>query len=238
MAEQEFLLKALRDFARTMSGGYEISEMSFQLAEGVTEAMGATGAGVSVATDKGDLKFVTATSQLMVEMEQAQEAAQQGPCVSAYQTQQPVVIPDIRLVEDWPAYTAAADRLSLRAVIGFPLKYKDTRLGALNLYNAEPRDWTDSDLDTIDVFANMATAYLVRNSELAEAKQLAGQLQTALDSRVVIEQAKGLLAGERGISLDQAFEMLRDHSRRNNIKMSEVCDAVVNLGLRIGEPNS
>ena len=85
----------------------------------------------------------------------------------------------------------------------------------------------------IGVFADMATAYLLRASELFEARQLAGQLQAALDSRVVIEQAKGIIASEYGVSVDEAFEMLREHSRLTNVKLGEVCRAVVHMGLRI-----
>ena len=88
-------------------------------------------------------------------------------------------------------------------------------------------------MDLLGVLADMATAYLVRISELAEARRLSEQLQGALDTRILIEQAKGLLAGERGISVDEAFEELRNHARTNNTKLAELCDAVVNSGLRI-----
>lgn len=94
-------------------------------------------------------------------------------------------------------------------------------------------NWTDGDLDTIGVLADMATAYLVRASKLAEATQLAEQLQRALDTRLTIEQAKGILAGEHHITLDEAFDLLRHHSRHNNIKLADIANAVVNLGLRI-----
>jgi AmiR/NasT family two-component response regulator len=108
-------------------------------------------------------------------------------------------------------------------------------LGALNVYNEDTRDWTEDDLDVLGVLADMATAFLVRVSAMLEARQLPDQLQVALDSRVIIEQAKGMLAGEHGISLDDAFARLRNQSRRTNVKLTEICSAVVQMGLRIPE---
>ena len=233
MVNQELLLQALHQFVDAMSQEYDITEMAYELSERVTQVMGAAGAGVSVADRDGDLVFVTATSQVVVEIEQAQQETQEGPCVTAFRTQKPVVVHDIRDVSDWPAYSTVADRLELHSVVGFPLRYKDTRLGALNLYNRDPRDWTEDDVDVVGLFANMTTAFLVRKSELAEANELAEQLQSALDSRIVIEQAKGLLAGEHDISLDDAFDLLRSHSRNYNIRLAEVCNAVVHMQLRI-----
>lgn len=90
----------------------------------------------------------------------------------------------------------------------------------MNLYNMEPREWTEEDLDVFAVFADMATAYHVRTCELAEARQLADQLQRALDSRIVIEQGKGIVANQNDVPVDEAFEMLRAHSRTNRIGLS------------------
>jgi AmiR/NasT family two-component response regulator len=84
----------------------------------------------------------------------------------------------------------------------------------------------------------MATAYLVRTTELTQAQRLSEQLHHALDSRVLIEQAKGLLAGEHEITVDEAFERLRHHARLHNIRLATVCEAVVNQGLRISDQKS
>jgi GAF domain-containing protein len=235
MASQDLLLQTLRSFAAVMGRSYEITEMSYELCFRLTDVLGATGAGVSVTDSDGDLKFVTATDEVMVQIEEAQEKSQQGPCVAAFTSQQPVAISNLAEADKWPAYTTVAQQLGLNAVVGYPLSNNGHRLGALNLYNAEPREWSEDDLDVIGVFADMATAYLVRVSELAESRQLADQLQSALDSRVIIEQAKGILSGDHRISVDEAFERLRQHSQNNNLKLVEVCNAVVNMGLRLPE---
>ncbi len=170
MADHALLLQALRNFATAMGRSYDINEMSIRLSERVTEALGVEGAGVSVADQDGRLKFVTATSEKILGIEQVQEEFQQGPCVIAFKTQKPVALDSIENAAEWSAYKDAARRLGLKAVVGFPLGYENTRLGALNIYAAEERQWSDDDMDVLGVFADMATAYLVRDTELAESR--------------------------------------------------------------------
>ncbi|MFZ0013910.1 MAG: GAF and ANTAR domain-containing protein [Acidimicrobiia bacterium] len=233
MASHALLMQALRSFASVMGRSYDLIEMSFQLAERVTEALGVEGTGVSVADQSGDLKYVSATSEPIVTMEEIQEKIQEGPCVMAFRTQQPMVVADIADIEGWADYKETATELGLGAVIGYPLSYDGARLGALNIYASHPRSWTDDDLDVLGVFGDMAAAYLVRSSQLAESRELAKQLQGALDSRVLIEQAKGVLANEYGIGVDDAFERLRQHSQDQNLKLIEVSRRVVESGLKI-----
>lgn len=113
-----------------------------------------------------------------------------------------------------------------------PLNVDDRTLGALNIYAAEPRQWTDDELDAARVLAAMTTGYIVHASELEKAERTAEQLREALDSRIVIEQAKGMLAADGKINMDQAFAALRRHTRNHNASLREVAEAVVNLGLR------
>lgn len=108
----------------------------------------------------------------------------------------------------------------------------DRALGALNVYNADPRSWSPDDVRAAEVLAKIATSYVLHSSRLAASARLNEQLQKALNSRVVIEQAKGLLAGELRIGLDEAFDRLRQHARRNHVTMRNVAHAVVELDLR------
>lgn len=233
MANHDLLLQALRAFTLSMGNSYDITEMCYELCDRTMEVLSTAGAGVSVADREGKIRFVTATSQHLVELEQAQEDAQQGPCVQAHRTQQIVAVSDVSQRREWSAYSSIAMQLGVNAVVGVPLANNGIRLGALNIYSAERREWSAEDLDRAGVLADMATAYLVRTSELAEARRRADQLQHALDSRVIIEQAKGVLAGEYGLTVDEAFELLRSHSRKHNIKLTDLCDGVVSMGLRI-----
>ena len=234
MADQDTLLRALRAFAHAMAGSYDLTEMAYGVSDHITEALGAAGAGVSVADDEEALRFVTATSEDIVEIEREQERTQDGPCVHSYRTGEPVTVADVGSDSRWPEYSKTATELGVHAVIGFPLAVNGEPIGSIDVYNSAPREWSDSDLDVLGVFADMATAYLLRISELSEARDLAAQLQHALDSRILIEQAKGVLAGEVGITMGEAFRRLRSHARDHNLKLRAVSEAVLNEGLRPG----
>jgi GAF domain-containing protein len=233
MVDRDSLLQALRSFAHAMGGSYDLAEMSIQLSASITDVLSVAGAGVSVANGEGMLRFIAASSGQIVEIERSQEETQDGPCVDAYRKNEPVSVTDVETDDRWPEYSKTAAKLGIQAVVGYPLAYDGSAIGSIDVYSTERRIWSRDDMDTLGVLADMATAYLVRISELAEARRLSDQLQRALDSRILIEQAKGVLAGERGISVDEAFEGLRNHARNNNMKLAELCDAVVNSGLRI-----
>ena len=233
MGDLNLLLHALRSFAVKMGRSHDVTEMCYELCDRTVDVLSATGAGVSVVDELGGLRFVTATDERIVAIEEIQESSQTGPCVTAYQTLQPVPVSNIGDHPEWPVYSTRAEQLQLHAVVGFPLVNDGRGLGALNVYNGDPREWTDDDLDVLGVLADMATAFLVQASAMLEARHLVDQLQEALDSRVVIEQAKGILVGEHGITLDAAFSRLRNQSRSTNVKLTDLCTAVVTMGLHI-----
>jgi AmiR/NasT family two-component response regulator len=119
------------------------------------------------------------------------------------------------------------------AVAGIPMGLDDRRLGALNIYASTTRVWTVDELDAAQVFADMATSYLLNSTERERAEQVQTQLREALESRIVIEQAKGMLAATYGVSVDAAFERLRRHARSHGAPLREVANAVVHLGLLV-----
>ncbi len=236
MVNPTLLMEALRDFVATMAHEYDLSAMCYELCERVTDVLSAAGAGVAVTDDRGSLRFMTGTSARVVQIEAVQDDQQVGPCVTAAATQKPVTISDVRTITDWPGYREAAERLGFRSVVGYPLSLGTERFGALNVYDDAPRAWSDEAITAIGVFADMATALIVRASQLQEATMLAAQLQTALDNRVLIEQAKGMIATQLDVSVDRAFQILRSHARNHQLKLSKVAEAVVTTGLRVPDP--
>jgi AmiR/NasT family two-component response regulator len=103
----------------------------------------------------------------------------------------------------------------------------------MNVYDAQPREWSEEDLAAASVLADVATSYLVNASKLHQQQQLNEQLTTALESRAVIEQAKGITAGDAGVSVQEAYHRIRRHARNHNTSLRAVAEAVVNLGLRV-----
>ncbi len=235
MSGSDQLLDVLRRFVTNMGGAYDVNDVLIDLCDRVVDVVGAAGAGVSVATG-GELRFVTATSDRVVQMERAQESERDGPCVEAFRTGEPVAIDDLDGVDRWPGYRRVAQQLGVGSVVGIPLGLDGSRIGSLNVYDDNVRRWTPADLDAMQIVADVATAYFTHAGRLAEARQLAEQLQHALDARVIIEQAKGMVARDHGTSVDEAFEALRSHSRRHRVPVREVAGAVVELGLELQPP--
>jgi transcriptional regulator with GAF, ATPase, and Fis domain len=232
MADEKLLSAALSEFARTLVKRFAISDVLDDLAQRVTLVLGIAGAGVSLR--EGDrLRFVTAVDERTTNLERIQEREQAGPCIDAWRSGEVVTVADLRATAGaWRAYGQAARAAGIVAVAGVPMSVERTVIGALDLYDARVNEWDRDDLAAARVLADMATSYVVNASELDRQRRTTEQLQEALDSRIVIEQAKGIIAAERGVSVDEAFEVLRRHARSRNTHLRAVADAVVNLGLR------
>ncbi len=149
-----------------------------------------------------------------------------------------MIVDDIDAVDRWPEYRKICLETGLRSVAGIPMVWDNGGFGALNVHGRQPGPWSREDMAVAQVLADMAASYVAHASQLHQSQRLNEQLQAALDSRVLIEQVKGLLAGEQGISLGQAFEALRRQARDNNASLKEVAHAVVHLGLRPRRPDA
>lgn len=232
MPDQVLFMRTLSEFAQALVRRYEVADVLYDMAGRLIEVLDLAGAGVSLA-DGDRIRFVTGANEATVKVEEAQEAAQEGPCVQAWRTGQPVLVSDIRQpLGRWDAYRAAATHHGFVAVAAIPMKLEARTLGALNLYATRVREWREDELAVARVMADVATSYIINASELDKAERTARQLQEALESRIVIEQAKGMLASERRTSPDDAFRVLRAHARRHNTGLRAVAEAVVHLGLR------
>lgn len=234
MADAERLMDTLAGFAQILTHGYGVGDVLHDLAERVSEYLGLTGAGVTLLV--GDqVRFVNAHLEMLAELERVQESYQAGPCVEAVRTCKPVTVADLAVSDAatwWPAYTTQALAVGIRAVAGIPMRTETRAIGAINLYDRSPRDWLEQDLRVVGILADIATGYLVHASEADSQRRLVEHLQQALDTRMIIEQAKGMLAATQGVSIDTAFQVLRKHARNHNARIHDVAHAVVHLGLR------
>jgi GAF domain-containing protein len=226
-------LRTLSAFARALPSGYDVEVVLEDLTDSVSQVLALSGAGVSL-VDSGRLRMVTAAGAAFEELELVQEQTQRGPCRDAFDSGVVVSCADVRTEQDrWPEYAAGAQRLDVAAVAGVPMRLADQTIGALNLYDAAVRDWSEDDLAAAGVLADVATSYLVNASTLHQQQQLNEQLTHALESRVVLEQAKGMTARDAGVSVDEAHHRIRRHARSHNTSLRAVAEAIVELGLRV-----
>jgi GAF domain-containing protein len=202
------------------------------LVEGVKRVLGATAAGVSL-IDGDRMKFAAATDERVSVLERLQEETQVGPGVEARHTRQVVLVEDLTHVpQRWGEFSLRAAEVGVAAVAGIPMRLNGTEVGGLDVYDDQPRAWSAQDVRGARLLADITTGYVANAIRLDKARVTVEQLQGALDSRVVIEQAKGVLAGERKISVEEAFQILRAHARSHNASLRSVAEAVVNLRLR------
>ena len=129
--------------------------------------------------------------------------------------------------ERWPDYVIAAKTAGIQAVAGIPMLAEGEAIGAVNLYDSQPRAWSAEDLRVATIFASIATGYLAHASAARQQQRTAEQLQEALNTRLIIEQAKGVLAATRETSVDDAFHTLRKYARDHNARIHDVARAVI-----------
>lgn len=230
MVDQRRVSEVLRRFAGTLVQEYDLDEVLGQLGSDVAEILGAAGAGAMVADDGGDLHFVATSDERLDRLEQLQIDLGEGPCLLAYQTGQPVVAADLRVDGRFPRFGPLALEVGMRAVHSFPMALDGTTVGALNLYTEEVSDLGPEEQRAGQSFADVATIYLLHARDRAEHEKLTAGLQKALDSRVVVEQAKGYLARHLDVSVEEAFELLRGYARPRSIKV-----AIVARGIMAGD---
>jgi GAF domain-containing protein len=227
VAGQDQLFNALRSFAATLAGDYDVADVLDRVCDHLVDVLGGVGAGVTLLDGDGQLRFAAANHPAVIASEQAQERVQEGPCTECLRGASPVVVPDIAVEDRWPSYRGALGEAELRAVVAVPLVVRDQTIGAVDVYTDEPRRWSEDDVEAATVLAQMATAYVIRANLTAEVERVNEQLQQALESRVYIEQAKGKLAGERSIDMEEAFEVIRSYARSTNQTVRMVAQRLV-----------
>ena len=234
MAHGSPLLHTLSEFAHALVRRYDVPDMLYELAGRVTQVLGVDGCAVSLGDDEGALRFVAASGERVALAEQLQEQLQAGPARQAYRSGRHVLVADLSRGRDgWEPFAEQVLAVGLRAVASFPMSLDGASIGALNAYSRPPRGWDHDDLAAAQVLADMATSYVLHAVELRRAAAVRDQLQQALDSRIVIEQAKGILAERHGTDVDAAFGVLRRRARDSGTKLHDVCRAVIDGSLEL-----
>ncbi len=221
---------ALEDFRRATLDDRDGSDF-FALTVEVADVFELAGAGVSLA-DGEAMRTVAAQSERAAAMGLIQQQSGVGPCVDSQRTARPVLVNDLAdHPRKWREFTKVAATVGVVSVASIPIRLGGVGLGVLDLYHDSQHRWTIQEVRLADRLARMAASYAF---ELHRARRRATHLQRALDSRIVIEQAKGMLAERMGITIDAAFGRLRAHARDNNTPLRAVADAVVHRELEPG----
>jgi len=195
------------------------------------EILGAQAASVMLADARGGLRLVASSEERMRLLELFEIQSAQGPCLDAFGTGQPVQATAAESRSRWPMFAPRASEAGFQAMCAVPMRAHTDTIGALNLFRGTDEPFSDAELEIARALAQVATIALIQERAIRERNLLAGQLQTALRSRVVIEQAKGMLAEHLFTTVDQAFRLLNRYARDHNRRLTEVARDVVDRTL-------
>ena len=228
VGREERLSRVFVELADTLVSGFDIVEFLHTLTERCVELLDVGAAGVVLADERGNLRVMASSDERAHILEVFEVQNQEGPCLDCYSSGKPVVNESLHGEGSrWPAFCREARAAGFRFAHALPLRLRDQALGALNLFSDEESRLGETGQVVGQALADVATTGLLQARALEESRVLARQLQSALDSRVIIEQAKGMLAERAVVDLDAAFRLLRGYARNHNEYLSVVARKVV-----------
>ena len=215
--------------ADTLVDDYDAVELAQQLIDNSMVLLPIAAAGILIGDIHGELHVLASSSEETRLLELLQIEADLGPCLLSYRTGTQVVVEDLRVDDPqrWPGFAARAAEYNYRSVVALPLRLRDERVGALNLFSNDIGSLAQGDIDVGQALADVATIGILHQRILTQSDVINQQLQSALNTRIIIEQAKGVIAERGSVDMEQAFTMLRVHARTTRQRLSDVAHAVV-----------
>jgi len=228
MTREADVVRSLVEMADTLVDDYDIVDLLTGLTDRCVGLLGVSAAGVMLASPEGGLGLVASSSEAMRLLELFELQAQEGPCLDAFRTGQAVAHENLQAGSGhWPAFSTAALQAGFQSALALPLRLREAIIGALNLLSATRTPMAEADVIVARAFADLATLSIIQHRATAEAHLLNEQLSTALNSRVVIEQAKGVISERTGIDVAEAFSRLRTYARNTNLRLTDVAHAAI-----------
>jgi GAF domain-containing protein len=228
MSREALLARTFVELADTLVADFDVVELLTLLTDGCVDVLDVGAAGLMLAAPEGDLRVMASSSEAMRMLELFELQSQEGPCLDCYRTGQPVVNQNLATVNGrWPRFAAEALAAGFHAVHALPMRLRGTVIGALNLFHIEPGEMRQADVVAAQAMADVATIGVLQHRATVEAQVLNEQLNHTLNSRIVIEQAKGIIAERESLNMEQAFSTLRNHARYHNLRLVDVAGDVI-----------
>ena len=233
-SREKRLASAFVTLADTLVAGYDVVDLLQTLVDTTADIFDASAAGLMLVDEDGELAVVASTSERRHLVDLMQLRLGYGPSVECFRTGEVVEIDDLEHAEPrWPDFNAGALSLGFRSVFAFPLRLRGTIIGSLTLFRGSASAMTSEDISIAQGLADVATIGILHERALRESDLAKEQLQRALNSRVIIEQAKGVLAQTRSVDMDEAFSLMRMYARSNGFKLHDVAERIVSRSLSI-----
>jgi GAF domain-containing protein len=224
---ERLLARAFVRLADTLVEDFDVVDFLHSLSVDSIAILGAEAAGVMLADPRGQLRLLASSEERMRTLELFEIQGAQGPCLDAFSTGQMVQADLAEGSARWPQFAPRASSAGFRIMCAVPLQVRRSVIGALNLFRGTEDRFSDEELELAQAMADVAAIALIQERALREQTLLSEQLEAALRSRIVIEQAKGMLAEYLATSVDDAFHLLRAYARDRNLKLTAVAIGVV-----------
>lgn len=223
------LARIFVEVADTLVDEFDLIDFMHMLAERTADLVHASAVGLLLADQRGRLEFLAASDENTKLLELFQVQNSEGPCQDAFRTGTPVINANLAAAAArWPRFAPRAAAAGFRSVHAFPLRLRNEVIGALNVFGSQPGTTLDeTDVPIVQALADIAAIGLLQERAIRRGELLTEQLQGALNSRIVIEQAKGAIAQARRVSVDDAFTIIRNHARRTNRRLVDVAYTLV-----------
>jgi GAF domain-containing protein len=232
MTRESVLARTLVELADTLVDDFDVVDLLTLLADRCVEVLDLQAAGIMLATPDGQLRVMASSSEAMRVLELFEIQAQEGPCLDCYRTGHAVVDEDLDADSGrWPRFAAEALSAGFHSAHALPMQLRGSVIGALNLFRAGVGHLGDADVEVAQAFADVATIAILQHRAALEAQVLAQQLTHALNSRVILEQAKGMVAERLDLDMERSFAALRSHARNHNLRLSDVAQSVIDGSL-------
>jgi transcriptional regulator with GAF, ATPase, and Fis domain len=222
------IIQAFVDLSNELVDEYDVVDMLVRLTTNCAGLLDVESAGLLLADPRGVLHLVASSSERAHHLEIFQLQRDEGPCLDCFHTREAVVVPDLAAEEErWPQFSRAARSVGFQSVHALPMRLHDAVLGTLGLFGDDPGRLEDDDLALAQALVHVASVAIVNEKSAADRATVNSQLQLALTSRVVVEQAKGVIAQVGSLAMDDAFAVLRRYARDEGRKLSDVAADVV-----------
>ena len=239
MPREALLARTLVELADSLVADFDVVELLTLLADRCVDVLDVAAAGLMLASADGELRVVASSSEATRMLELFELQADEGPCVDCFRTGQSIVDP--KLAESagkWPVFGPKALEAGFRSVHAVPMRLRSHTIGALNMYRVEEGQIREADMVASQALADVATIAILQNRAARDAQILNEQLTQALQTRIVIEQAKGIVAERANLDMEQAFARLRTHARNHNLRLTDVANAVTSKALPVASLDS
>ncbi len=229
LAREAQVVQTFLELADTLVADFDIIDSLTVLADRCVEILDTAATGILLADSNDQLHVIAASSEQARLLELFQLQTDEGPCTEAFATGKPVTHTDLHsAVERWPRFAPYAIGAGYDSVYAIPLRLRGNIIGALNLFRADAGPLADGDIALAQALADVASITILQAQAATDARRRDEQLQHALDSRIIIEQAKGMLAENANIDMAAAFDHLRTRSRNTNTKLTDLAARIVN----------